>query len=87
MLIFPVAPSSHPHAAMTIASFTATETISSMPVALMAPACCTNGADVRGNHPRVLGKGGALLGGGSGVGLSTRLIHRALVDDLAIIHV
>src|SRR6266511_5195763 len=41
MLILPVAPCSRPHAARTMASFTATQTISSMPFALMVSACCT----------------------------------------------
>src|SRR2546425_2208316 len=41
MLIFPVVPCSRPHAARTIASFTATHTISSIPLALIASAFCT----------------------------------------------
>ena len=41
MLIFPVAPFSRAHAANTAVSFTATQTISSMPFALMASAFCT----------------------------------------------
>ena len=41
MLILPLAPCSRPQAARTMAAFTATQTISAMPFALMASACCT----------------------------------------------